>query len=548
MDQSTPFDGDHRDSFDPSAIDFSTSIGINTGTFVRGPFELDIDHAAITQGLDSLGNCQNSENACLDQRCYHVISSAATSSRAAGVERTDGSDTINLEDGISLVGLQPNPNNPSANMTYATQNVGQPMHQMNHVNHMNQTSATEPMAALRSLHDTIHEGIFHTPNQPMGQASIAGPSTALHSLHQNFHQPSNQFPTQATCPGFNQQLCQPFPSFPNCQAVNQFPNQTLFPPNFPQSLDQLQDMNMFMQNAPAQWMPNAGTHWGAVNPPPDGMPSAAPLGAPASCSSQCGRIECVSQCGESAGGNCCFDPSCPAVDANHLAAASNCCSHESCQDPEPCLEENCQEAFLPCHNVGCIETTVSNTPVSASVPTPPATESDPMSNHIATPIDGAGNTMVGIMANSFTPPVAGNSMDTVLALQWGPPVLAPKTVARSVESSMGETDQFRCRWVCEKGLCGEVFQKSEDLQNHCKKEHAKNLVKEKGGGFVCKWFGCARKTAFAQKSKLERHTQTHTGCKLTLLALNWSVIFANKCSQTCEVPNLRSQAVGEAVP
>ncbi|KAH6898751.1 hypothetical protein B0T10DRAFT_118071 [Thelonectria olida] len=515
MDQSTPFDGDHQGSFDPSAIDFSTNIGINTGTFVRGPFELEnehYEHAARIQGLDSLGNCQNSENACLDQRCYHVISSAAASSRAPGVEKINDPDTINLEDDMPLVGLQSNPNNPSATMAYATQNIGQPMHHMSQMNQMSQASTTEPMAALQSLHDTIHEGIFHTPNQPIGQTSIPGPATALHSLHHNFHQPSNQFPTQSTCQGFNQQLCHPFSSFPNCQAVNQFPNQT-FQPNFPQSLDQLQDVDMFMDNAPTQWMPNTGTNWGTMHPAPGGMPGAAPLGAPVSCSSQCGRIECASQCGESVGGDCCFNPSCGAVDANHLAAVSNCCSNESCQDPEPCMEENCQEAFRPCNDVSCMETTVSNTPVSASVPTPPATESDPMRNHIATPIDGAGHTMVGVMANSFTPPVAGNTMDTVLALGWGPPVMASKAVAPSVESSMGENDQFRCRWMCDSGLCGEVFQKSEDLQNHCKKEHAKNLVKEQGGGFVCKWHGCTRKTAFAQKSKLERHTQTHTGFK-----------------------------------
>jgi uncharacterized Zn-finger protein len=33
-------------------------------------------------------------------------------------------------------------------------------------------------------------------------------------------------------------------------------------------------------------------------------------------------------------------------------------------------------------------------------------------------------------------------------------------------------------------------------------------------GFCCTWYGCIRPGPFSQKSKLERHMQTHTGCEL----------------------------------
>ncbi|KAI5466397.1 hypothetical protein BGZ63DRAFT_130703 [Mariannaea sp. PMI_226] len=520
MHQSTPFDGDHQGSFDPSGNDFSTNIDINTGTFVGGV----LDHVAITQGLDSLGNCQNSENGCLDQRCYHVISNAAAaSSQPSDTEMTDSTDAINLEADLPLIGLQSTLNNSSTNMTYGNQNYGQTIQ---NVDHIDQTGATEPLAALQSLHQKIHQACHQTHNQASDQMSAPGGLTSFQSLHQNFHQILNQYPDQCIGQEFNQTFCHSFPGFPD-QPVNQFSNQA-FTSTFNTPFGgQVHDANGFViqqESSQIQWgqdvaitsVPNWGTvPMNLMNNPmhhtisPEVAGSRLPK-APASCSSHCEIPECTSQCGESANGNCCFDPSC-ALDANHELDLSNCCSHESCHDPEPCLEENCQGASHPCNDAACIGTADSNTPATASVPTPPATESDPIITSVATPVDLGGYTGM-VMGKPFTSPIVGGTVDGIV-VPWASNSPAAKAGPRSTASSMGEDDLFRCRWVFDNGLfCHEAYLNAEDLQNHCKKEHGKKLVKGERG-FICRWQGCSRHEPFAQKSKLERHMQTHTGFK-----------------------------------
>ncbi|KZL69102.1 metalloregulatory protein (zinc-responsiveness transcriptional activator) [Colletotrichum tofieldiae] len=92
------------------------------------------------------------------------------------------------------------------------------------------------------------------------------------------------------------------------------------------------------------------------------------------------------------------------------------------------------------------------------------------------------------------------------------PVVSPNTILS--EASSITSEQFACKWHKEVGgqVCGLVFQDDEGLQNHCREQHLKNLNKTENG-FKCRWEGCSRDGHFTQKSKLERHLQTHTGYK-----------------------------------
>ncbi|OHW92961.1 zinc-responsiveness transcriptional activator [Colletotrichum incanum] len=92
------------------------------------------------------------------------------------------------------------------------------------------------------------------------------------------------------------------------------------------------------------------------------------------------------------------------------------------------------------------------------------------------------------------------------------PVVSPETILS--EASSITSEQFACKWHKEAGgqVCGLVFQDDEGLQNHCREQHLKNLNKT-DNGFKCRWEGCSRDGHFTQKSKLERHLQTHTGYK-----------------------------------
>lgn len=80
-------------------------------------------------------------------------------------------------------------------------------------------------------------------------------------------------------------------------------------------------------------------------------------------------------------------------------------------------------------------------------------------------------------------------------------------------------DQTICRWLVGDGMgghkiCGHECSDHKSLQEHCKTDHLKQIKKDHAG-FYCQWQGCTRHTTFSQRSKLERHMQVHTGCKLT---------------------------------
>ncbi|WQF77722.1 Putative Zinc finger C2H2-type [Colletotrichum destructivum] len=92
------------------------------------------------------------------------------------------------------------------------------------------------------------------------------------------------------------------------------------------------------------------------------------------------------------------------------------------------------------------------------------------------------------------------------------PVASPNTAPS--EASLVTSEQFACKWRREEDgrVCGLIFQKDELLQSHCREQHLKDLNKT-DKGFKCRWEGCSRDGHFTQKSKLERHLQTHTGFK-----------------------------------
>ncbi|KAH7171115.1 hypothetical protein EDB81DRAFT_190640 [Dactylonectria macrodidyma] len=205
-------------------------------------------------------------------------------------------------------------------------------------------------------------------------------------------------------------------------------------------------------------------------------------GASIACSSHC-DVNCVSHCDEAdnTDANCCFDASCVDVDMNH----SVCCFDDSCGMPEPCLDDNCTDSGHTCTDANCMVPTVQTTPASAGISTPPAFGSD------------------GFV--SLEPPMQsgldGDLMNTTSN---------PETGEDTTEYEYASV----CHWLGEDGtLCDHSFENQEQLQAHCKDHHLKDLKKTPGSGFYCSWSACTRKTPFSQKSKLERHMQTHTGYK-----------------------------------
>ncbi|KAL6873175.1 hypothetical protein J3F83DRAFT_732322 [Trichoderma novae-zelandiae] len=75
------------------------------------------------------------------------------------------------------------------------------------------------------------------------------------------------------------------------------------------------------------------------------------------------------------------------------------------------------------------------------------------------------------------------------------------------------TVDHTCLWKSSDGkVCHMQFKDADDLHNHTKNEHLKDMTRQHPG-FCCQWDKCTRATVFGQKSKLERHIQTHTGYK-----------------------------------
>jgi hypothetical protein len=89
---------------------------------------------------------------------------------------------------------------------------------------------------------------------------------------------------------------------------------------------------------------------------------------------------------------------------------------------------------------------------------------------------------------------------------------------------MGADEEHRCLWREEGSseICGHLFADAEDLFKHASETHIKNA--QKGAqGFRCGWDDCPRSevgaAGFPQRSKIERHMQTHIGRKLYTVSL-----------------------------
>ncbi|SPN96757.1 uncharacterized protein DNG_00277 [Cephalotrichum gorgonifer] len=98
----------------------------------------------------------------------------------------------------------------------------------------------------------------------------------------------------------------------------------------------------------------------------------------------------------------------------------------------------------------------------------------------------------------------------------------------ATHDTVDATPQFSCKWLEDSGaVCGLQFDDSERLHQHVI-THSRSLKKIEAG-HRCRWAGCTRpegpKGCFPQRTKLERHLQTHTGykpaeCKICGLALS----------------------------
>lgn len=241
----------------------------------------------------------------------------------------------------------------------------------------------------------------------------------------------------------------------------------------------------------------------------------------ADCSSQC-HIPCASQCGDDAT-VCCFDNSCAQDSQSACCYGDLCDSSQVCVD-EPCMDEECQAASNPCTDANCTGTgTVSTTPVSASVRTP-SNEPDHLIQTITSPSDPTANVGAlfkipsSVAFKHKTDPMTTDYQSIRAPVKLRSVSVASTSLTEPFSPSkehqvMGPDNLFTCRWVLPNGdVCGELLENNEQLQNHCKNSHLVDLAKTEEG-YACGWHACGRKTTFTQKSKLERHMQTHTGCK-----------------------------------
>jgi hypothetical protein len=103
---------------------------------------------------------------------------------------------------------------------------------------------------------------------------------------------------------------------------------------------------------------------------------------------------------------------------------------------------------------------------------------------------------------------------TVTTASESPEIESPNTPTSEIShQTLHPEDKYMCKWtVGGAKVCGVNFENDKELQDHCKDVHLQCLNKSESG-FQCHWDGCSRSGCFTQKSKLERHLQTHTGCK-----------------------------------
>ena len=109
------------------------------------------------------------------------------------------------------------------------------------------------------------------------------------------------------------------------------------------------------------------------------------------------------------------------------------------------------------------------------------------------------------------------SSQTPATLSKSPPSETPGTPGTEV--TMGPDWEHKCLWhhPSTGAICGATFNSPEDLFEHVNTNHVKTMARDSSGRYICQWDGCSRasdgKGGFPQRSKMERHMQTHVGCK-----------------------------------
>ncbi|KAF4445413.1 hypothetical protein F53441_10863 [Fusarium austroafricanum] len=513
MDHSVPFaPHNHQPQNQPTSFD---SEKVDYG------FDSLLGHdTCLTHGLDSLGTCNNTENACLDQRCFDHYGKTAAAKKALeiGLDIKNGADKSPHRHGQSN-------NARSVRTKPRTQS--------------NLSSSPAKMMSAAAIRASAHRQKRRRQSEQIQQH---------HQYHYqlDYQQPSNVHQMHSPHIVQHDQNLQHIEPTTVLQTVNESLQHNFNMPlldNHHTSFDDFQQQNhaFAMPSLYDRWPQAVAPSWATMmgqatvaNCMP--MSWSSHMGcnnaASADCTSACGEAKCWSQCGDGDDGDCCFDTSCAEFDFSHAA----CCFEPTCADLEPCLDASCQEAAIPCNDSHCVGTTVSTTPASVSVTTPSA-EPEPIVSAILSPVEPGRDVPLDIdsaighdfgdfaqdLGHGFTDDLnqhvgnlpsrhggSGVSQNGALSLSSHSPT--PKIELAETQSIKGEAD-FTCQWLCENGvLCSKKFGGNKELQDHCKNEHVKHLKKGENG-FCCTWYGCIRPGPFSQKSKLERHMQTHTGYK-----------------------------------
>ncbi|GAB1311279.1 zinc-finger protein [Madurella fahalii] len=136
----------------------------------------------------------------------------------------------------------------------------------------------------------------------------------------------------------------------------------------------------------------------------------------------------------------------------------------------------------------------------------------------ATPLDTSDSGASSGTPSPLTP--LSNSVEMTDAKPEASPHLRSTSVVSSADGSvkLGTDEEHKCLWKEEGSpdVCGQVFPDAEELFRHASEIHIKHA--QKGAqGFRCGWDDCPRSEAgaagFPQRSKIERHMQTHIGHK-----------------------------------
>ncbi|KAH6608707.1 zinc finger protein [Trichoderma cornu-damae] len=126
----------------------------------------------------------------------------------------------------------------------------------------------------------------------------------------------------------------------------------------------------------------------------------------------------------------------------------------------------------------------------------------------------SGSSMQNLSAGSSLSPPPTSLATTPLARPEEPPTESKSAGLAAISTQdLESVVDCACRWKMPDGkICGMQFKDANDLHAHTKNGHLKGMTRQHPG-FCCHWENCTRMSLFGQKSKLERHIQTHTGCE-----------------------------------